>query len=246
MSEVGDAAFYYCKQLTEVVFNDGLRKIGVSAFWRCISLSSITLPSTVTEIGTHSFLDCKQLREVVLNEGLQKIGVSAFICCTSLESITLPSTVTEISNSAFASCENLREVVLHGVPQDLPRYSIAAFPISIGNAAFLYCTSLERFAFPTISNRLDTLIQTGHWDDIENEVNEVRGVVERSGSELFVSAQTMGGGNDWNAVRRDTEKIVRLVDFYESQLPILDIAFTDACDIGVPGPVKDKVLQYLI
>jgi len=77
-------------------------------------------------------------------------------------------------------------------------------------------------------------------------MDEIRGVVERSsGGELFVSTQTMGGSRNWNRVRRDIEKIVRLVVFYESQLPILDIAFTDACDIGVPGPVKDKVLQYL-
>ena len=81
---------------------------------------------------------------------------------------------------------------------------------------FYNCTSLKRFAFPTISSRLANLIQTGHWEEIEYEVNEVRGVVERSGGDLFVSAQTMGGGRrNWNAVRRDLDKIIRLVSCYE-------------------------------
>ena len=232
--EVESHAFHDCKQLREVVFHEGLEKIGWYAFHGCASLSSIVLPSTVTAIGYAAFAHCNNVREVILNDGLQKIGCSAFHSCISLPSIAFPSTVTEIGGYAFYNCNNLRVVVLHGVPRE------------IAKNAFGNCTSLGRFVFPTISTRLNTLIQTGHWEEIENEVNEVRGVVERSGGELFVSTQTMGGGNNWNTVRRDTEKIVRLVIFYESQLPILDIAFTNACDIGVLGPVKDKVLQYLI
>ena len=105
----------------------------------------------------------------------------------------------------------------------------------IGESAFSNCTSLSSITFPSvfpaISSCLDTLIETGHWEEIENEVNEVRGVLERSGRVLFVSAAAMRGGKNWNTIRRDAEKIGRLVAFYESQLPILDIAFTDACDI---------------
>ena len=234
VTEIGYGAFQECSYLREVVLNERLQKIGKLAFWNCTSLSSITLSSNITEVDVGAFSHCNNLREIEFNKGLQKIGQRAFSCCTSLSSITLPSTVTEIDNHAFSSCRNLREVMCNDGLQ------------KIGQYAFINCTSLERLTFPTISSRLDTLIQTGHWEDIENEVNEVRGVVEVSGSELFVSAQTMGGGNNWNTVRRDTEKIVRLVAFYESQLPILDIAFTNACDIGVPGPMKDKVLQYLI
>ena len=48
--EVEDNAFEESKQLREAMFNEGLQKIGKYAFWRCTSLSSITLPSTVTEI----------------------------------------------------------------------------------------------------------------------------------------------------------------------------------------------------
>ena len=37
----------------------------------------------------------------------------------------------------------------------------------------------------TISARLDTLIQTGYWDEIEDKANEVRGVLERGDNKVF-------------------------------------------------------------
>ena len=143
----------------------------------CVVSTDVTIvrfrPSVI-EVDSHAFAKCRYLREVIFNERLQKIGEKAFSDCTSLSSIILPSTVTEIGNYTFSNCSNLREVVLHGVPRE------------IGWNAFRNCTSLERFTFPTISSRLDNLIQTGHWPEIENEVSEVRGVVERSGGDLFV------------------------------------------------------------
>ena len=94
--EVEDEAFQSCNSLIEVVFNDGLQKIGRAAFHKCASLSSVTLSSTVIEIGSYAFYGCNNLRGVQLNEVLQKIGVSAFRNCKSLSSITLPSTVTSL------------------------------------------------------------------------------------------------------------------------------------------------------
>ena len=249
--EVESQAFDECRNLSEVVFNNSLQMIGDRAFWACTSLSNITLPSTVTEIGSGTFHNCKQLREAVLNDGLQKIGNGSFHSCTSLSSITLPSTVTEIGLWAFNGCHSLRKVIWHGVPR------------KIGSLAFSDCTSLERFTFPIESSRLDNLIQTGHWDEIENEVDEVRGVVERNNGELFVSNQTMGtGGRNWNAVRRDLNNIVRVISSYELKegTSMFELALwkfkldqvdkanpmpRKKCRMDVPGPVKDIILQYL-
>ena len=69
------------KDVTSVIFNDGLQKIGKCAFSGCTSLESINLPSTVTEIGDSAFHNCYNLREVTLNDGLQKIGNGAFQFC---------------------------------------------------------------------------------------------------------------------------------------------------------------------
>ena len=249
VTEIEQYAFYNCINLREVVLNYGLQKIGDRAFYYCSSLSSIALPSTVTEIGNQAFHDCN-LRGVVLNAGLQKIGEWAFRRCTSLSSITIPSTVTEIGDDAFTNCNNLREVVFHGVPRE------------IGKFAFSDCPSLERFTFPTISTRLDALIQTGHWDEINNRVDEVRGVVDRSDDGLFVTTAAMGGGRNWNQVRESLGKIIKLLSYYELKegTSIFELALwkfkldqvdkdnpipRKKCRMDVPGPVKDIILQYL-
>ena len=182
-----------------------------------------------------------------MNEGLQKVGDEAFFSCLSLDIITLPSTMVEIGNNAFHSCRNLREVELDGVPQ---HFHIKAF----------YNCPLERFLFPTISYRLENIIQTSHWEELEDKVNEVRGVVQWESDQLFVSRATIF--SSWNATRRDLGRITRLVSYYELkdatstfELALwkskLDQADADNTTnraeyrIDVPGPVKDTMLQYL-
>ena len=139
-------------------------------------------------------------------------------------------------------------MVFHGVPR------------KIGKDAFRNCTSFGRFTFPTISTCLNTLIQTGHWDEINNRVDTVRGVVERSGGEFFVSAQTMDRGRNWSTVRRDLDKIIRVISCYELKeaASIFELALwkfkldqvdkanpipRKKCRMDVPGPVKDIILE---
>ena len=243
--EISDDAFYGCSNLREVTLNEGLQKIGAMAFHSCESLESITLPSTVTEIGNSAFSSCSNLREVLFNDGLQKIGIGTFWNCTSLESINLPSSLVEISKLAFRSCSNLREVEMKGVPQN------------VKSDAFYNCAALERFLFPTISYRLENLIQTDHWEDLGDKVNEVRGVVQWESDKLFVST-----AHNWNGTRRDLGRIARLVSYYElkeattafelamwkyklDQADETNTTNRDAYRIDVPGPVKDTMLQYL-
>ena len=249
VTEVEEEAFQYCNKLSEVEFNESLQKIGAQAFRSCRLLSSITLPSTVTEIGNYAFDKCNNLREVVLSDGLQKIGYAAFSDCTSLSSITIPSIDTEIGGYAFDGCDSLREVVLHGVPRKVGAY---AFSTTV--------------TFPTISTRLDNLIQTGHWNEINNRVGIVRGVVERSRGKLFrrlfLSTQTMRGVDIWNAVRRNLDDITRVIFYYELKegTSIFELALwkfkldqvdetnpttRKKCRMDVPGPAKDIIMQYL-
>ena len=71
------------KKLTDIAANDltGVTKIGVSAFFGCTSIESVTIPN-----------------------GVEKIGQSAFANCTSLASVGIPSGVKEIGEAAFSGC----------------------------------------------------------------------------------------------------------------------------------------------
>ena len=248
VTEVEEDAFYDCNNLRQVVFNEGLKKIREGSFSNCGSLQIITLPSTLTEIGRRAFESCNSLREVVFNKGLQKIGECAFLGCTSLESsITLPST-TDIGMFAFQNCWCLREVGLHEGLQ------------TIGDYAFSGCSSLERLTFPGISNRLNIIMQTGHYPIVEAKLDEARGVVERRGNELFV--RVIRGDSNWNTIKASLDQIVSWIRYFEIKeaTSLFELALwkakidqaDEATDINheayrieVPGPVKNAILQYL-
>lgn len=158
VTEVRDGAFEYCSNLRDVVLNEGLQKIGRSTFKDCQSLESIKLPSTVTDLGhRYAFCMCINLKEVVLNEGLLKIPPHTFNSCSSLERIAIPSTVVEIGSGAFQGCDNLREVLLH---ENIEKMEKFGFNVN----AFGGCRSLERFDFPSLSARLDSIIRAGQID----------------------------------------------------------------------------------
>ena len=83
--------------------------IGDYAFSGCSSLTSLTLPSSVTSIGGHAFAWCSGLTSLTLPSSVTSIGGHAFESCSGLTSLTLPSSVTEIDRSAFERCNNLKE-----------------------------------------------------------------------------------------------------------------------------------------
>ena len=89
------------RQFEEVIFNNGLRKIGKMTFYDCASLKRITLPSTVVEIGTYTFSGCRNLREVELNGVPQYLHSDAFRYCCSLERFLFPAISYRLENMSL-------------------------------------------------------------------------------------------------------------------------------------------------
>lgn len=162
VTEVDAYAFSECRNLREVVLNEGLKKIEDRAFMRCTSLETITLPSTLTEIGIYVFYNCSGLREIVFHEGLHRIGDGSFHSCSLIQSITLPSTLTNIGDRAFCGCD-LQEVVIMNEKTE------------ICSNTFTSCSSLESFKFPILSSRFGALVRVGY-SDIVNKTNNLPGV----------------------------------------------------------------------
>ena len=99
VKEIGEGAFSGCRNIKEVILNEGLEKIDSGAF-QDTNIESITIPDSVEEIGKYAFYNCTNLKEVTLNEGLEKIGTGAF-GGTNIESITIPDSIKEIDDWAF-------------------------------------------------------------------------------------------------------------------------------------------------
>ena len=97
----GDETFRYNTSITSITIPDSVTSIGDSAFYSCTSLTSITIPNSVTSIGRDAFYSCDSLSSVTIPDSVTSIEYGSFYSCTSLTSITLPDSVTSIGNSAF-------------------------------------------------------------------------------------------------------------------------------------------------
>ena len=78
VSVIGMSAFYNCINLTSVTIPNSVTKIENSAFWNCTDLTSIAIPESVTEIGSSAFLNCNNLKDITLPDSITKIGSEAF------------------------------------------------------------------------------------------------------------------------------------------------------------------------
>ena len=98
---IADGAFSGCTSLTSVTIPDSVTSIGYSAFGGCTSLTSVTIPDSVTSIGGRAFSGCTSLTSVTIPNSVTSIGWGAFIGCTNLTSVTIPDGVTSIESNAF-------------------------------------------------------------------------------------------------------------------------------------------------
>ncbi len=100
----GDEVYSLCRNLRAVRVSEGVETIPRGSFWRCLSLVSVELASTVKRIEDHAFYSCESLREIDIPEGVEDIGPEAFSGCKSLTSIVLPNSLKRLAISAFDNC----------------------------------------------------------------------------------------------------------------------------------------------
>ncbi len=124
---IGASAFNSKTSLTSVTIPRSVTSIGNDAFNWCTGLTSINIPRLVTSIGDRAFLNCKELTSMDIS-GEVSIGVDAFRSCSKLTTLSLSGQVS-IGVSAFHTCSKLATINFSG-------------QVSIGEWAFGYCANL--------------------------------------------------------------------------------------------------------
>ncbi len=84
--------------------------IGDRAFESQATITSITIPNSISNIGSSAFFRCTGLSTITLPDSILSIGSGAFSGCTGFTSISIPASVRVLSGSAFSYCRNLTNI----------------------------------------------------------------------------------------------------------------------------------------
>jgi hypothetical protein len=136
--------------VTSVTIPDSVTRIGDYAFDNCIGLTSVIIPNSVTSIGEGALSLCSGLTGITIPNSVTSIGVAAFAGCTGLTRLTIPDSVTSIVDRVFAGCSGLISI------------TIGNGATSIGDAAFESCTSLASL---TIGSGVTSILDVNPWAD---------------------------------------------------------------------------------
>lgn len=159
VTTIGQRAFE-SSSVSVVTFasNSGLTTIGSRAFAATSSLTSISLPDSVTQLGTSVF-EGSALTSIVIPPDLTEIPNNAFRGNADLATVTIPadSQVTRIGQYAFSETPDLAQVDLPAglttiaeqafENSGIPEITIPASVTFIGDSAFSYAESLSSVTF---------------------------------------------------------------------------------------------------
>ena len=105
-------AFWKCNSLTSVTIPKGV-SISMYAFYECQGLTSITCASSID--GERAFCNCPNLTRVILLDGVETVGPFAFRDCKALANVSISASVKKLDYSAFGKCTGLTTVNIEDI-----------------------------------------------------------------------------------------------------------------------------------
>lgn len=157
VSSVGNYAFAYCSNLSEIVWpaNQSLKTIGQDSFALCAALINVSLPKGLTSIGKWAFEQDINLKTISFPSTLKTIAYGAFMDDRSIQKLVLPGSLVSIGDFAFHDNASLTSVTGGVGLQTIGRQAfefdtrLKTFKITskklkkIGTGAFRCCLSLK-------------------------------------------------------------------------------------------------------
>ena len=137
------------KNFTTYKIHEQTKIIGYGVFERCDSLTSVTIPDSVTSIGSSAFYNCGSLAGVTIGNGVTSIGDSAFWNCTSLTNISV-----DANNEYYSSLDgnlydkNRTTLIQYAIDKTDTHFVIPSTVTSIGEMAFRCCDNLTGVTIP--------------------------------------------------------------------------------------------------
>lgn len=130
------SAFMGASNLTSISLGS-VSTIGENALSLCDSITSVTIPSSVTMIENGAFAGDEDLGSISFNNNsLEYIGANAFAGC-AISSISIPSSVLWIGDNAFDGCSSLSSVTINRAQAPITSIGADAFNDTSLNIQFI-------------------------------------------------------------------------------------------------------------
>lgn len=224
-------AFEDCTALQKVQGMAGITAIGHSAFRSCQSLQSFQVPKGVKKLDTLTFSDCGSLKTVTIPASTTEICRDAFEYCKSLEKITVASGNPKYFSDSRGVVFAENKQVLFVAPGAISgSYTIPSTVKAIGEAAFSFCSKLEKLTIP------DSVEAIGKW--AFNSCQSLK--------ELYIPASVTNWGNGALDNCYKLEKLT--VDENNTVLSSDEwgVLFTKNKDILIQAPAGIKCKTYCV
>ena len=117
VTKIAEDAFSGCRNLEEItgLSDCSITEIGTDAFYGCSKLKSLDFSnSTFTALPEKAFSGLRSLTTLTVPKTLTTVGAQAFSSCEKIEEVTGLSdcNITSLGERAFASCTNLKRANL--------------------------------------------------------------------------------------------------------------------------------------
>ena len=99
--------YEYRDEITAVVIQSGITKIGEKSFAECKNLNRVTIPNTVTEIDGYAFEKCASLTEVTIPDSVELMSYYVLRDCTSLRTLSFGSGLIGYGAGIVDNCLNI-------------------------------------------------------------------------------------------------------------------------------------------
>ena len=145
--EITDEAFKENYNLHSLTILDGVKRIGMDAFYKCSMLESIWLPKTIEYIHPQAFQKCFNLKKIIIEE-TNPVYMSIYECIIDIAEKTIivgcsgSSIPTRTSGSEYL-VTSIGEYAFYG--SGIAEIEIPGNIENIGPHAFDSCTALKKF-----------------------------------------------------------------------------------------------------
>ncbi len=170
VTEIGDCAFAYCKNMKSITIPENITLLGSRVFTNCVSLKAVILPKGTESTGEYVCNACYSLEVFSMPDGFAAMGMYSFYMNHNLKRIMFPDSLHTNGANTFFNCFTMKEIHLSegfteipsnylSVCESLTRLKIPKAVLNIAIGAFSNIKGMVRIDFseheavPALANK---------------------------------------------------------------------------------------------